>query len=87
MSSPIQIRRPETVESIRALAQLTGQSVTDAIETAVKTQLAIETVKADAELARKREDAERILAEIRRLPIVGPTLTDRDLYDENGLPK
>jgi hypothetical protein len=49
--------------------------------------LAIEKVKADAELARKREDSERILAAIRRMPVVGPVLTDEDLYDEDGMPR
>jgi hypothetical protein len=87
MPGPIQIRRPDTVESIRALAELTGQSITEAIETAVKAQLAIEQVKADAKLSKRRKDAERIMAEIRRLPVTGPMLTDRDLYDEDGLPK
>lgn len=87
MITPIQVKRPDAVNDIRALASLTGTSITDAIQNAVKAQLAIERVKANAKLAKRRARAEKALAELRRLPVVGPVLTDRDLYDEKGMPK
>ena len=87
MRGPIQIKRQDVTDDIRALADLTGVSITDAIQTAVKSQLAIERVKANAKLSKRRLQAEKALAELRRLPVVGPILTDKDLYDSEGLPK
>ena len=84
---PIQIRRPDVTDDIRALAALTGLSLTDAIANAVKAQLAVEKVKASAKLSKRRTKAERALAELRRLPVAGPDLSDRDLYGADGLPK
>jgi hypothetical protein len=69
------------------LAALTGTSITDAIANAVRSQLAIERVKSDAGLATRRAESERILLELRRLPITGPDVSDHDLYDRDGLPK
>ena len=87
MPSPIQIKRPDVTADIRALADLTGVSITDAIAAAVRERLAIERVNADANLRRRRKEAEKALAELRRLPIKGRLLTDEDLYGEDGLPK
>lgn len=85
MPGPIQIKRPEVTADIRTLAALTGASITDAIATAVKAQLAVEKVKADAGLRKRRKAAEKALAELRRLPVTGPVLTDEDLYDASGI--
>jgi hypothetical protein len=87
MPGPIQIKRPGVADDIRALADLMGVSITDAIASAVRGQLAIERVKGDAKLRRRRKDAEKALAELRSLPVIGPDISDKDLYDENGLPK
>lgn len=87
MPSPIQIKRPDVTAEVRTLAALTGLSITDAIGQAVKAQLAIELVRASAKLSKRRREAEKALAELRRLPVVGPDLSDRDLYDADGLPK
>ena len=87
MPGPIQIKRQDVADDIRALADLTGVSITDAIQNAVKSQLAIERVKANKSLTRRLQQAEKALAELRRLPRVGPMLTDDDLYDDKGLPK
>jgi hypothetical protein len=86
-TAAIQIKRSEVTEEVRALAALTGVSITDAIGIAVKRQLEIERAKAGIKLAKRRREVDKLLAEIRRLPVVGPGLTDDDLYDENGLPK
>jgi len=66
---------------------LTGLSITDAITDAVRGQLAIERVRADQKLLQRRKDAELALAELRRLPVTGPLISDDDLYDAEGLPK
>jgi hypothetical protein len=84
---PIQIRRPDVTADARRLAELTGVSITDAIANALRGQLAIERVKGDAKLAKRREEAEMALAELRRLPVTGPDISDEDLYDTHGLPK
>ncbi len=88
MPGPIQIKRADVADDIRSLAALTGTSITDAIAAnAVRGQLAIEQVKADAKLRKRRKEAAKILAGLRRLPVTGPLLSDDDLYDANGLPK
>ncbi len=44
--------------------------------------------KADAaDVERRVEQVLKIAAEFRRLPQVGPLLTDEDLYDQDGMPK
>jgi hypothetical protein len=50
-------------------------------------RLSSQAGKAKSSLARKRAAVEKALAAIRELPIVGPRLTDKDLYRRNGLPK
>ncbi len=87
MTQPIQIKRADVTEDIRSLAALTGLSITDAIGNAVRAQLAVERVNASTKLSKRRLQADRVLARLRRLPVVGPDLTDSDLYDEDGLPK
>lgn len=87
MTGAIQIKRPEVAADIRTLAELTGLSITDAIANAVRNQLAIERVKADAGLRKRRKAAEDLLSELRQLPVKGPVLSDDDLYDAEGLPK
>jgi hypothetical protein len=84
---PIQIKRPDVTEQIRLLAELTGVSLTDAVATAVGRQLAIEQVQADARLMKRKRASELALAELRRLPVIGPAISDDDLYDAEGLPK
>ena len=87
MTRPIQVKRPEVAEDARELAALTGVSLTEAIAKAVRAQLAIERAKANNIRSKRRVKAERTLAELRRLPVVGPQLTDDDLYGADGLPK
>jgi hypothetical protein len=87
MPDPIQIKRADVAEQIRALAALTGVSLTDAVGNAVKAQLAVERVKASRKLSKRMAQAAEALAELRRLPVVGPALSDRDLYGADGLPR
>jgi hypothetical protein len=87
MISPIQIRRDDVVKDIRMLAEITGVSITEAVASAVRTQLASERGKAEAKLSSRRKRIESALAELRRLPVVGPGLSDRDIYGPDGLPR
>jgi hypothetical protein len=41
----------------------------------------------EAEVRRRLETARRLVADFNALPVVGPLLTDADIYDEDGLPK
>jgi hypothetical protein len=85
--APIQIKRPDVADDIRALAALTGLAITDTVANAVRAQLAIERVKASAKLSQKLADAERALAELRKLPVIGMDISDGELYDGDGLPR
>ncbi len=85
--SPIQIRRPDVVEHIRELADLTGLSITDAIDKAVETQLEMERASHQQLVAERTARAKATLERLWSLPVVGPRLTDDDLYDEEGMPK
>jgi hypothetical protein len=87
MPSAIQVKRADVTADIRALAALSGLSITDAIGEAVRDRLAIERKKADAELTARLAKVDEIVDRFNRRPIVGPILTDDDLYDEDGLPK
>lgn len=85
MNAPIQIRRDDVVRDIRELAALSALPITDVVATAVSDALA--RAKARIDLPRREATVDDLLRQFRELPIVGPMLTDDDLYDENGLPK
>lgn len=87
MPSPIQIKRPDVAADIRALADLAGLSITDAVGIAVREKLGKERARASAALAGRHKEIQKGLAKLRRLPIVGPAIKDGDLYDSEGLPK
>ena len=86
-SAPIQIRNEAVVRDIRELSALTGKPITEAVAEAVHLQLEREKRAKAAGIEQKVEDVLRIAEEFRRLPKVGPMLTDDDLYDDDGLPK
>lgn len=83
MTAPVQIRREDVVEDIRRLSQATGKPITEAVGSAVKSALA----EIDEARAGRMARIMDIVAEFKALPIVGPILTDEDLYDDDGLPK
>jgi len=87
MSATFQIRRQKVTDDIRALSEMMQVSMTEAVEAAVQEKLAAETKKRMDERQAKWREAERIVMEFQKLPIVGPLLTDADMYDEDGMPK
>jgi antitoxin VapB len=87
MKAPIQIRREDVANDIRALAELMKVSITDAVAEAVRLKLVEEKAKVEAARLEKRKRVRQLVEEFRSLPNVGPMLTDADLYDEDGLPK
>lgn len=72
-------------QNVRRLAELTGQSITDAIDAAVVEKLRkLEPRKPDPNYV---DDLMRMAAEIRGHLRPGvSSSSDQDLYDENGLP-
>jgi hypothetical protein len=85
MTKPIQIRKDDVVRDVRKLASLRRRSITDVVGGAVRKELEIEERNATSEERARKID--RLLAEIDALPVLGPPLTDEDLYDEYGLPR
>jgi hypothetical protein len=86
MTRPIQIRREDVVRNIRELAELTHQPLTDVIDAAVANELR----RAKRRLTPSQERQRRIdavLARIDALQRTGDTLTDDDLYDQDGFPR
>ena len=78
---PIQIRNPDVVRDIRALADRLGLPMTEVVADAVRRRLQEELGKAsDAQAAAQRRVAD-VLARIDALAVTGPVLTDDDLDD------
>ena len=87
MNAPVQIRKPEVAERLRVLARLEGKSITDLVDEMVRERDERLTAKRDAEIKAKLAAVEEIVAHFNSLPVIGPLLTDDDIYDEDGLPK
>lgn len=87
MNAPVQIRKPNVVERLRELARLEGKSITDLVDEMVRERDERLVARREAEIEAKLAAVEEIVAHFNSLPVVGPLLTDDDLYDEDGLPK
>ena len=85
MNAPVQIRRDDVVRDIRELATLTDRPITEAVALAVRAEL--RRARAQDDLEARRRAVAAIVKQFRELPVVGPDLTDADLYDEDGLPR
>jgi hypothetical protein len=84
---PIQIRNPDVIRAIRQLAAEKRQPITEVIGEVVNAELSRIEASREAEVQRRLAAARRIVAEFNALPVIGPLLTDDDLYDEDGFPK
>lgn len=85
MTAPVQIRKQDVVRDIRELASLKGVPLTDAVADAVRVEL--ERARRISQAAARLRSVREIVDQLHRLPVVGPPLTDDDLYDEDGFPK
>lgn len=87
---PLNIKKKETHEAARRLAELTGESLTEAVDKAVRERL-------DRVKARKAVAKEEVWRKVRQMQedlANAPTYDDRsvqeimdDMYDEYGLPR
>jgi hypothetical protein len=84
---PIQIRNPEVVRAIRELAAKRGQPITDVVGDVVKAELMRLSGSQLAEAQRRLATIQAISRQIADLPVLGPTPTDADFYDEDGFPR
>jgi len=99
MGTPqLNIKDAEATRLVRELAELTGETQTEAVRKALQERLQREKAERENHItksgARKRRDVEKALAEIRKIQedirrrgLIENMLTDDDLYDERGLPK
>jgi antitoxin VapB len=94
----LNIKDAEATRLARELAELTGESQTEAVRTALRERLQREKAERTDRLGRTAEENRRefekmwnkiqkIQAEIRKRGLIENMLTDDDLYDEHGLPK
>lgn len=83
----LNIKDEALIAEARALAELLGTSVTEAVRRAVEERLARERASRAAEKQRKFEALMAISERASKLFPPGTTSDHSDLYDENGLPK
>jgi antitoxin VapB len=84
----ILIKRPETEDKIRKLADRTGETITDAVDRAVDERLA----RVGARKRAGRVDwarLETLVSKVRTTPPINEHLTDDEIvgYDEAGVPR
>ena len=85
--APIQIRNAEVVRAIRELAEQTGQPITQAVAQVVDAELRRRQAERQAASKRKLALMRDAVRRFKALPVIGPLLTDDDLYDQDGMPK
>jgi antitoxin VapB len=85
----LHINDPQTDKLARQLADQTGESLTTAVNKALKERLDRVGTDREAEIQKKMKEIERIAAGakgLRKLKKSSRELID-ELYDENGLPR
>lgn len=81
----LSIRNPQTEKLAREVAQITGESITEAIGKSLAERLERLKKRSDTEGARRAID--QILARVDALPDLDTRTPDEIIgYDENGLP-
>ncbi|MDT0156059.1 type II toxin-antitoxin system VapB family antitoxin [Microbacterium sp. ARD32] len=85
----LNIKNERVHDLVRQLAEQTGQSMTSAIEDAVRRRLAELGGAREAEIARRRAAIDRIVASARLIPRTGRSTEEimDEMYDEMGLPR
>ena len=83
----LSIRDPETDRLARELSRRTCETMTQAIRRAVEERLARLDSSREAEVARRRQAIDAIVARAHSLPVLDDRSPEEILgYDENGLP-
>jgi len=83
---PLSIKDPETDRLARRLAKATGESITDAVNTALRERL--ERVARKPVKRRLVDELEEIALRCSALPVFDSRTADEIVgYDENGLPR
>lgn len=84
----INIKSADAEKLVRELAELTGESITDAIHGAVRERLTRERLRKLGAVERSWSRVERIQQRIQALPLMeGRSPDDLLAYDERGLPR
>ncbi len=84
----INIKSADAEKLIRELAELTGESITDAIHTAVRERLTRERLRKLGAVERSWSRVERIQERIKALPLMPGQDPDALLrYDDRGVPR
>ena len=81
----LSIKDPEAVRLARAVTQYTGETMTQAVITALRERLAREERKAQ-EIDTLVDEVMQIGQHFAALPVLDQRNLDDMLYDENGLP-
>lgn len=87
MNAPVQIRKPDVAERLRNMALREGLSITELVDQMTREREARPDEARRAEIERKIAAVNEIVREFNALPVLGPLLTDDDIYNEDGLPK
>lgn len=82
----INIKSPDCERLVRELAEVTGESITDAIHAAVRERLTREKLRKLGSVERSWQRIERIQDRIRAFPEVAPDAV-APLYDAYGVPR
>lgn len=83
----LSIRDRETDRLARELAALTGETMTQAIKTAVQERLQRARRRREDEVERRRRAIDEITQRVVKLPVLDERFEDEILgYDERGLP-
>ena len=80
----LSIRDPEADRLARELAQIAGESITEAVGKAVSERL--ERIRRENNFAERKAEIEAITHRFRQ-NLTGPILSDDELYDEHGAPR
>ncbi len=72
--APIQIRNPDVVRSIRALAEKTGKPITEAVAEAVRAELQRRDAVDQLEFKRRLRAIDEAVERFHALPVLGRSL-------------
>lgn len=83
----LSIRDPETDRLARELARLTGETMTQAIRTALEERLGRERCRRDQDVEKRYDAIMEVLERIWAMPVLDQRAADEIIgYDEHGLP-